>query len=325
MAITNNLRKLVHRKSWEFLTPSIASSNNGSFVDTLKDSTHPFYNMVFFVGGPSSIVMYDAGEDSWGQLPNSGLAGAYSSGACGDMIDIGTMGGVAVQTATAGTITTLTTNKTIVRSIAGAKVRVIAGAGMGYEGKVSSNTLGTNAVITVTPVSSVAFNSTTMFEVYSGSLLFFNNGTASVGFGVYDIATNTWTAKSVTGLPTAFATDGQLVTTANSAPAIINGTASSSTTTTLTTTKTLLLNQIANYAVRIVSGTGAGQSRVIASNTAGTNSVLTTSSATVSLSVMTRAATGIVTATVSAATAPNLIPGRGFTITGATDTTFNAT
>jgi hypothetical protein len=324
MAITNNLRKLVHRKSWELMTPSVSTTGNGSFIDTLKDPTHPFYNMVFWVNGTSGVYFYDVNEDAWFQLPNSGAAGAFGPGSCGDMIEIGTMGGNAVQFATAGSTTTITTNRQIVRSLTGAKVRVIAGAGMGYEGKVASNTLGANSVITVTPASGTAFNSTTVFEVYSGSLLFFNAGTSAVGFSIYDIATNTWTAKSVTGLPTAFGTDGQLVTTTNIPAAIINGTSTAGSATTITTNKTLILNQIANYAIRIVSGTGAGQSRVIASNTAGANSVLTTSSATTALSAMTRAATGIVTATVASAAAPNLIPGRGYTVTGASDATFNA-
>jgi len=325
MAITNNLRKLVHRKSWELVTPAVSNTGNGSFVDTIKDPTHPFYNMVFFVNGSSGIYFYDANEDAWQQLINSGITGAFASGSCGDMHEIGTMGGVPVQTATAGTTSTITTNRTIVRSLVNAKVRVIAGAGMGYEGKVSANTIGANAVLTVTPVSGTAFNSTTMFEVYSGSLQFFNAGSTAVGYSIYDIATNTWTAKSVTGLPTAFGTDGQLVTTTNIPAAIINGTATAGASTTITTNKTLLLNQVSNFAIRIVSGTGAGQTRVIASNTAGANSVLTTSSATTALSAMTRAATGIVTATVASAAAPNLIPGRGYTITAATDATFNAT
>ena len=60
---------------------------------------------------------------------------------------------------------------------------------VGYEGTVASNTIGANSVITVTPASSVAFNSTTVFRVWSGSLWFFNAGTAAVGFSVYDRAT----------------------------------------------------------------------------------------------------------------------------------------
>lgn len=323
MTITNNLRKLVHRKAWEFASPMFANTANGAFVDTIKDPDHPFYNMVFFVNGASGVYMYDTNEDAWIQLPNSGIAGAFNSGSCGDMLEIGSLGGVTVQNATAGTTTTITTNRNIVRSITGAKIRVIAGAGMGYEGVVSSNTLGASSVLTVSPASTIAFNSTTMYEVYSGSLLFFNAGTSSVGLSLYDIATNFWISKSVVGLPTSFASDGQLVSTTNMPAEILTGNATSATATTLVTNKNLVINQVANYAVRIVTGTGAGQSRTIISSSVGPNTTFTTSSATTALTAMTRAATGVVVATVASSAALNMIPGRGFTITGASDATFN--
>lgn len=323
MAIQNTLKKVLHRKAWEFLTPAPTNFNTGGFVDTIKDTTHPFYNYMFFVTSASGIFIFDASEDAWAQLPNSGIAGTFGSGSCGDALENGSMGGLIVQTATAGSTKTLTTNRTIVRSIAGARVRVVAGTGAGYNGVIESNTIGSNSVITVTPESAVAFDSTSMFEVMSGSLLFFNAGSTATGFALYDIATNTWTQKTTTGLPAAWGTDGQLVTTTGSMGLIDSGTATSASNISLSTNKTLLLNQYANMAVRIVSGTGAGQTRIILSNTAGANSVLTTSTAPTALSAMTRAATGIVTATV-AANSPNMQPGRGFTVTGASDATFNA-
>lgn len=79
---------------------------------------------------------------------------------------------------------------------------------MGYEDTVSSNTLGANSVLTVSTPSGVAFDATTQFQVFSGSLWFFNSGTVAVGFSVYDIATNAWTARSVTGIPTAWGDNG---------------------------------------------------------------------------------------------------------------------
>lgn len=44
----------------------------------------------------------------------------------------------------------------------------------------------------------------------SGGYVWLLTGTTATWFGYYDIAANTWTAKSVTGLPATFATDGDL-------------------------------------------------------------------------------------------------------------------
>lgn len=268
MALLNKLRKTLHRKAWEMLTPTPSAPTAGSFIttmDALGVSTDFFY-----MNSASSVWLYSAAEDGWLQLPASGATGAFGAGSCGDAIGKGMLGGAATNTATAGTTTTLTTNRTIVRNLVGAKVRVVAGAGAGYEGSVSSNTIGANSVITVTPASGTAFGATTVFEVYSGSLWFFNAGTSSVGFSVYDVATNTWTAKSVTGLPTAWGTCGQLVSTR---PLVLNQETGTSTGTNTTTTlnntaEAWVVNALSNYQVRITAGTGVGQSRTIASNTA---------------------------------------------------------
>lgn len=224
----------------------------------------------YLVAGVSAIYNYNADEDAWALLPASGATGTFAAGACGEFRALGAMGGVQDQTATAGTTTTLTTNKTITRNLVGSKIRVISGAGVGYEGTVASNTIGANSVITVTPANGVAFGATTVFRVWSGSLWFFNAGTVAVGFSVYDRATNAWTTKSVTNLPTAWGTTGQLVSTESLAGTFETGTSTgSNTTTTLNNTgKSWLVNAYTNYQVRITGGTGIGQIRTIASNTA---------------------------------------------------------
>lgn len=277
MTTTVNLRKLLHRKAWEFGTPAPSNTGNGSWIDGDKSDLLPGHDCVYFVNSANGIYNYNSDQDAWLQLPNSGIAGALNSGSCGEFLPIGMLGGSPTTTATAGTTTTLTTSRLLVRSLAGHAVRVLSGTGVGYEGTVSSNTLGTNSVITVTPANGVAFDATTVFEVYSGSLWFFNAGTTAVGFSVYDRATNAWTAKSVTGLPTAWGTCGQLIGTPAFAGQFVSGTASAGAASTLSTTKTLLLNQYANFQVRITAGTGKGQVRKIASHTAGANAVLTTS------------------------------------------------
>lgn len=240
----------------------------GSFVVSDKHNLIP-NSIAFFVNGTSGIYRYDGDEDAWVQLPNSGIAGAFAAGSCGEFRALGAMGGVFTQTATAGTTTTLTTSLTLVRNLVGRRIRVIDGAGVGYDGTIASNTLGANAVITVTVASGVDFGATTKFQIYSGSLWFWNPGAGTVGFSVYDLATNTWTARSVAGMPTSWGTDAQLVSTIGAAGAFATGTATAATSTTLTNSgKAWGVNMWANYQVRITAGTGIGQIRVITSNTA---------------------------------------------------------
>jgi hypothetical protein len=263
-----NLKKLLHRKAWESCTSAPVAMAAGAFVVSDKfDITNGA--RAFLVASASSIWMYEGNEDAWCQLPNSGATGTFAAGACGEYRGLGAMGGAFTQTATAGSVTTITTSRTIVRDLSGSRVRVIAGAGAGYDGAVASNTLGANAIITVTPASGVAFDSTTQFQVFSGSLWFFNSGTTVVGFSVYDVATNAWTARSVAGLPVAWGTDAKLVATIGAVSAVATGTVTAGASTTLTNSaKTWAANMWANYQVRITGGTGAGQIRTITSNTA---------------------------------------------------------
>lgn len=103
-----------------------------------------------------------------------------------------------------------------------------------------------------------------------------NAGTTAVGFSVYDVITNAWTARSVTGLPTAWGTDAQLVSTGSmgTGPGIRTAQVTSSTTTVVTdSTGAFTTDQYKNYQLRILSGTGAGQVRAISANTANTITV----------------------------------------------------
>lgn len=276
MTIAVNLRKMLHRKSAEYCAPNPAGNTAaGTFVVSDKSNMIPAHDIAYYVGGVSAIWNYNADQDAWIQLPNSGAAGTFAAGACGGFRAVSAPGGVIDLTPSGtGTTSTIPTSLTITRNMAGCKVRVHVGTNIGYEGTVVSNTLGASAVITVTPAASAAFDATTRYRVYGGSLWFMNAGTAAVGFSVYDRMTNAWTARSVTNLPTAWGTDAQLVSTpglsSNNAAGFINGTAiAGSTSTTLATGKTMLLNALANYQVRIKSGTGLGQIRTVSSNTTG--------------------------------------------------------
>lgn len=274
MPTTVNLRKLLHAKRWENRTPAPANSTAGSFIvsdkyDLLNGSK------AFYVQSAAVIYMYEGDEDSWLQLPASGIAGTFGAGACGEFRALGAMAGTFNQTVTAGGLATLTTNKTIVRNLAGMRIRVISGTGVGFDGTVLRNTIGANSVITTS--GSTTFDATTVFQLFSGSLWFFNPAaTAAVGFSVYDRATNTWTARAIPTVAS-WGTDGQLVSTIGSAKEFATGTATAGGASTLTNAaKSWATNMWANYQIRIKSGTGAGQIRTIASNT---GTVLTVSAA----------------------------------------------
>lgn len=275
MAITVNLRKMLHRKAAEYCTPSPAGNTvAGGFIVADKDSLLPENDGIAYVGGASAIWNYNADEDSWVQGPNSGITGTFGAGACGALRAVFAPGGASQSTASAGTTTTLTTTLSIVRSLANIGIRVIAGTGVGYQGLITKNTLSTNAILTVSPASSVAFDNTSVFQILSGSLWVFCPGAGTVGFSVYDRATNTWTSRSVTGLPTTFGTDGQLLSTAGASSFFGSGfvtgtsTGSNTSTTIADTGKTWPANGWTNSQVRITAGTGAGQIRAITSNTA---------------------------------------------------------
>ena len=286
MAMTINLRKMVHLKSPDYMNPNPAGNTiAGAFVIADTNSFLPSNDGVFYMGGASVCWGYHADEDAWGQVPNSGIAGTFGAGACGVLRAYGAPGGVGSSTATAGTTTTLTTALTLVRGLEGHYVRVIGGTGIGYQGMITKNTMGANSVLTVSPANGVAFDATTVFQMMTGSVWVFNPGAGAVGFSVYDRATNAWTAKAVTGLPTTFASDGKLINTtgvaSNDGAGFVTGTATAggATTITLEAGKVFVTNQWTNSQIRIVSGTGAGQIRTISTNSAGASPVLTVSSA----------------------------------------------
>jgi len=239
MTTTVNLRKMLHRKSAEYCAPNAAGNTAaGTFIVSDKSDSIPTHDIAYYVGGTSAIWNYNADNDAWQQIPNSGVAGTFAAGACGEFRCVSAPAGVIDNTASAGTTTTLTTALAITRDLGGCKIRVHSGTGVGYEGTISKNTLGAAAILTVSPASSVAFDATTKYRIYAGSLWFMNAGTSAIGFSVYDRATNTWTARSVTGLPTAWGTDAQLVSTpgltSNDGAGFVTGTASAGAASTIT-------------------------------------------------------------------------------------------
>jgi len=266
LSITVSLRKVLDRKEWEMMTPAPATNVAGGF--TITDPTGED-KAIMLVNGVSAIYRYDASQDGWQALPNSGIAGTFGAGSCGTFQNIGASG-----TATAGTTTTITTNLTLNRSIKGYTIRITSGANAGLDRIVLSNTLGANSIITVSVAYPIAITTASTYTLLTGRYWFFNAGTVAVGFSYYDRALNTWTAKSVAGLPTAWGTDARLCATASAyGTSFASGTATSATATTLlNSAKSWTASQWVNYQVRITGGTGVGQVRTI---TASTNTTLT--------------------------------------------------
>jgi len=220
-----------------------------------------------FVASATTPYFYNSQEDGWLELPSSAFGGTSLSGACGTYHPHGPSG-----TATAGSSTTLTTNLTLPRSIAGFKIRIVGGPGAGSERTIASNTWGANSVITVTQPFSAAITNASTYILLTGRYWFLMAGTLSItGFGYWDPALNAWVAgKSITGAPATLTTEGKLIATANGVniPVFATGTASGGGATTLDCAgNTWTVNQWANSQVRITAGTGIGQIRTIASNT----------------------------------------------------------
>ena len=268
MTTTVNLRKTLDRKAWEMMTPTPVTNAAGMF--TCSSSLHDQFTM--YVTSTTVIYLYSPLEDSWLQVPTSGLAGTFGAGSCGVHHPNGPTG-----TATAGSSTTLTTNLTIPGSLDGYMIRITGGTGAGQERTIASNTYGTNSVLTVTSSWSTNPDATSTYMIQSGRFWVFIGNNATQGLRYYDVATNTWSgALSVTGVATTFATDGRLRTTAGYYADLATGTATSATGTTLVNSgKSWTASQWINAQVRITGGTGAGQVRVITANTGTTLTVAT--------------------------------------------------
>lgn len=276
MPTTNGNRKILDLKRWEFCSPAPAASVAGSLIS----SSRHFRQQQIFVRGQNEAYIYNPSEDGWVTLPAPGLAAALGAGATATAAawSTGTATAAASLTATAGTTSTITTNQTLARDLRGYQVHIIGGPNAGAVLTIVSNTIGTNAVITVATQAS-AFSASTVFRLLTPTWYVCCNGSvAAASFRKYDFATNTWT--TLANMPASFGTDAKLVAT----PSIVDGmfrqfatgTATSATTTTLVQTgKTWTASQWINYQVRITGGTGAGQIRAITANTADTLTVAT--------------------------------------------------
>jgi hypothetical protein len=269
MATTVNIKKILHRPQWEACSAAPVANAAGTFWRALEV---PGYNIncSFMMASTSVCYYYDVITDGYVQLATASIGPALAAGSCGRVHPVSIS-----RTATAGTVSTITTNLTLVRDLRGYKIRITGGpSAAGQELTILSNTRGANGVITVA-TQGVAFTASTTYQLLTPNLYVVGSGAISAStFQRYDWALNTWTALTQTNLPTTIITDAALVAT----PSIVGGAFDSSATggysfnavgaTTLTINgPSWATNQWKNSQIRITAGTGAGQVRTISTNT----------------------------------------------------------
>ena len=188
MPTTNGNRKLLDLKRWEQVTPCPTSTQAGSFIA----SSRHFRQQQLLVRDVSTAYLYNPTEDGWVQLPSPGL-NTLGAGAAGVACAFGAGAAVASSlTATGGTTSTIITNQTLARSIAGYKVHILSGPNAGATLDIVSNTIGATATITVATQAS-AFTASTVYRLGTPVFYCLGSGTlASGSFKKYDFATNTW-------------------------------------------------------------------------------------------------------------------------------------
>lgn len=264
-----NLRPILDRKQWEMCNYAPVGTTTGAFI--VSSNLHDQYQ--YYITSSTVMSVYDPFNDAWMTSPSPALSGTFGPGSCGIRHTFGPR-----AFATGGTTTQINTNLNLQRGLNGYKIRIIAGPNAGMEVPIAFNTTGTNSTITVDTPFPTAITSASEFILLTGRVWVMNAGTvSSANFRYYDVATNTWTSASITNLPGTWGTDGKLVSTPGPRANFVEETATGGTSTTLVNSgKTWTTNAWANFQVRIISGTGAGQFRTISSSNATT---LTVSSA----------------------------------------------
>ena len=262
MPTTVNLRPVLDRPQPEMCAPSPANTAAGSFVV----SSNHYRQRQLLVLNATTQHLYDPAEDGYVPLPSAALPGTFGAGACGAASSVGPTG-----TATGGTSTTVITALTLATCLRGYKIHITAGPGAGETREIARSTVGANATITVTSAFSTPITSSSVFRLLTPRWYVAAAGSTAAGsFRYYDLALGTWT--TLANLPVSLTADSRLVSTPSYADtdyvSFDTGTATTGGASTLSDSLAAwTVNQWANYQIRIVSGTGAGQIRTVASNT----------------------------------------------------------
>jgi hypothetical protein len=270
MPTTNLTKKGLMLKRWEPVQAALGATVAGASVAMANHVKQK----ALYINSNTTAWLYTPEEDGFVPLTSPALAGTFGAGAAAvaGAFSTGATIGAASLTATGGTVSTIITNQTLAVDLRGYSVQILAGPNAGATLTIVSNTLGTNATITVATQAS-AFTSSTVYRLITPVWYVLGSGTlASGSFRKYDWATNTWTSLVNTGLPATLSSDSCLVTTpswqGSGYVSFATGTATAGAASTITNSgKAWATNQWANYQIRITAGTGVGQIRTIASNT----------------------------------------------------------
>ena len=130
-----------------------------------------------------------------------------------------------------------------------------------------------SSVATVSVAWTTTPDYTSRYTVLSGGIWCLYAAGTAYGMQYYDVAADAWYAKTnnsgIISAGVLLATDVQMEQITESAGSFISSTATSGATSTLTdSTQTMAVGRYANYLIKILSGTGAGQTRTILANTA---------------------------------------------------------
>jgi len=277
MPETQNNTPILHRAEWQTMMPSPLATAAGAFI---VNDNHNLSRFALLMSSNTVHYLYDNTNDDWTQIASGAFPVALAAGSCGAYNDWSNN-----FTATGGTTTTISYNVAsfnINGFVVGETVEILSGtaANLGLRRTITAINTPATATGTGTLTFDVALPSTVAnndtFKISSGRYFILPAGTlAATYFKSYDIATGVWTSLSNTGLAATWGTDGRLVfpgMIGNDYDSVTNADVSSATTIGLTT-KAWTVSQWINYQVRIISGTGIGQIRVITANTATTLTV----------------------------------------------------
>jgi len=316
---SQNNTALLHRKEFQMMTPVPVTTAAGMYM--VADQTGNANESLYMINSTTHYIYYH-NEDAFTQISSGALGGTFTQGSCGVRMPWSDI----YVTTTGGTNTVITNIGTynIIGLARGKTLEFIGGTNNGTRVTISEllNNAGSgNVTLTVnSSIAPVAVGD--KFRISTGKFFILNGGTiGATSFKSFDLATLSWTTLSSANLSATWATEGAMASAARIDTTYLTGTATSGNSTTLVnSSKNWATNALANYQVRITSGTGRGQIRHIISNNA-TN--LTVSMSAGALSLMTRN-NNVVSAFV-AGDAPNLRIGRGISVTSASDSSFNGT
>ena len=173
MAVANFNRKILDQKRWTMMTaPAPAASAAAAFVISSRLSQQ---RQMYVVSNTVQYLYYPF-EDGYVQIPSAALAGTFGAGACGTSVAIGPSG-----TATGGSTTTLVTNLTLARSLAGYQIEITGGPGAGDRRTIAFNTVGANGVVTVTAPFAAAITASSTYRLITPRYYVLGAGTLAAG------------------------------------------------------------------------------------------------------------------------------------------------